>query len=777
MFCAVRRGFRVAAALVVGASCLSAAPVIHLIGDSTMADKPNPDYPERGWGQLFRTLVLAPAQVENHAVNGRSSKSFIDEGRWDPVVAALRTGDWVVIQFGHNDEKSEDPKRYTDPHGTYRENLLRFVRETRSHGASPILATSVARRKWNDAGDALVPTHGEYPDVVREIARTEGVPLLEMEHRTTDLERSYGLEGSKQLHLWFAPGAVEGRPEGLHDDTHYCELGARLVAQIAAREMQRLHLPLAQWIDWSAFDDPPAPWSADLGDGTFVNPVLNADYSDPDAVRVGDDFYLTASSFSHAPGLPILHSRDLVNWTLINHALPRLVPTEHFAQRRPGEGVWAPALRYHEGRFWIYYPDPDFGIYVTTAVDPAGRWTEPQLVLAGAGLIDPCPLWADDGRVWLVHGWAKSRSGINNIVTLRELTADGLAARDEVATTVVDGNQLIGYRTLEGPKIYQRHGWYWIFAPAGGVPTGWQSVFRARDIHGPYEERIVMDQGRTTINGPHQGAWVDTPGGEDWFLHFQDREAMGRVVWLEPMSWTPDGWPVIGADPDGNGRGEPVLRYRKPDLVPQPLAVPPTTDLFTATTLGLQWQWQCNPSADWATLPGDGMLHLRAVPATADAPNLWDTGALLLQKPTADHFAVSTSVMLAADAPIGTRAGLLVFGLDYDWVGVERTAAGLDLIRATCRNARGGAPESRATLARASLAGPIWLRLQWSEAGAKCNLATSLDGKSYTPAGDLFAAAVGRWVGAKFGVFATAPAGTPPSSSAQATFTAVRVSP
>src|SRR5262249_30528271 len=125
---------------------------------------------------------------------------------------------------------------------------------------------------------------------------------------------------------------------------------------------------------------------------TYTNPILHADYSDPDVVRVGADYYMTASSFSHVPGLPILHSNDLVSWTLVGHALPRLVPDDMFRVPQHGKGVWAPAIRHHAGRFWIYYPDPDVGIYVTTAQDPRGPWTAPVLVKGGKGLIDPCPL-------------------------------------------------------------------------------------------------------------------------------------------------------------------------------------------------------------------------------------------------------------------------------------------------------------------------------------------------------------------------------------------------
>jgi beta-xylosidase len=345
----------------------------------------------------------------------------------------------------------------------------------------------------------------------------------------------------------------------------------------------------------------------DQGDGTYRNPVLFADYSDPDAIRVGRDFYLVSSSFHCTPGLPILHSFDLVNWEIINHALPTQVPADHFSAVRHGEGVWAPAIRYHAGKFSIYYPDPDFGIYVVTATDPAGAWSAPILVKAGQGIIDPCPFWDDDGQGYLIHGWAKSRSGVNNRLTLHRLAPDGASVTDAGAV-VIDADKMPGWTTLEGPKLYKRHGYYYIFAPAGGVTRGYQAVFRSKNIYGPYENRIVLAQGRTEINGPHQGAWVDTPTGQDWFLHFQDRGAFGRVVHLEPMLWRDDDWPVIGSDPQGTGKGEPVLTHAKPDVgadpagtrmeepvLPHakldlgrsyPVAVPQTSDEFEGRTLG-----------------------------------------------------------------------------------------------------------------------------------------------------------------------------------------------
>ncbi|HVZ63002.1 MAG TPA: glycoside hydrolase 43 family protein [Lacunisphaera sp.] len=508
-------------------------------------------------------------------------------------------------------------------------------------------------------------------------------------------------------------------------------------------------------------------WRPDRGDGTYRNPVLQADYSDPDVVRVGDDYWMTSSSFSHVPGLPILHSRDLVNWTLVTHALPRLAPEDTFRAPQHGKGVWAPAIRFHGGRYWIYYPDPDAGIFVVTAEDPRGPWSSPVLVKGGKGLIDPCPLWDDDGRVWLVHAWAKSRAGINNLFTLQALTADGLHATGE-GRTIIDGNKLAGYSTLEGPKFYKRHGWYYIFAPAGGVKQGWQSVFRARNIEGPYEDRIVMDQGKTPVNGPHQGAWVDTPAGADWFVHFQDKGAYGRVVHLEPMTWRDD-WPVIGEDPDDDGRGQPVLVHAKPALPSQPFAEPATSDEFDAPALGAQWQWQANPDAAWYSLmAAPGRLRLFAQPEPKPG-NLYDAPFLLLQKFPAEEFTVTTKLSLDAKAE-GDGAGLIVFGFDYAWLGLKRIGGAVHLVLATRSEAAKGAPQVEQVLAAAPAA-EAFLRVT-VRTDAKCRFAFSVDGSQFVPVGDGdFPASPDRWVGAKVGIFAAG------SNGAHADFDWFRVEP
>jgi beta-xylosidase len=503
------------------------------------------------------------------------------------------------------------------------------------------------------------------------------------------------------------------------------------------------------------------PWVADLGNGQYKNPVLHADYSDPDAIRVGDTYYMTSSSFNSAPGLPLLQSKDMVNWELVGHALPTLVPADHFATPRHGDGVWAPCLRWHDGKFWIFYPDPDFGIYVITATDFAGPWSAPRLILGGKGIIDPTPLWDDDGRAWLLHGWAKSRAGINNLLTLRSMAPDASRLLDREGKTVIDGNKLPGYRTLEGPKFYKSNGWYYVFAPAGGVEDGWQAVFRSRSVDGPYEARTVMDQGATPINGPHQGAWVRAQDGSDWFLHFQDKGAYGRVVHLQPMHWA-DGWPVIGAPGVKPGIGQPVLTYRKP-VAGMPVKVPSTSDEFDGPALGLQWQWNANSDARWYSLTErPGMLRLHTQVAPAANGYVRAAPSLLTQKPPAPAFVVNTRLQLN-DANDGDRAGLIVNAMQYAWLGLRKSGDATQLVYTTCTPAKARCTESSSVvLARAP--DVVYLRMTMAE-GALATFAWSADNVTFVPAGQPLAISKGRWVGAQVGLFAVGERGGAQNSS------------
>lgn len=499
-------------------------------------------------------------------------------------------------------------------------------------------------------------------------------------------------------------------------------------------------------------------WVSDLGNGKYKNPVLDADYSDPDVCRVGDDYYMTSSSFACIPALQILHSKDMVNWRIIGTAIERLLPEERFSQMQHGNGVWAPSIRYHQGEFYIYYGDPDTGIYMVKSKDPAGKWDNPVLVKAAKGIIDTCPLWDEDGNAYIVHGYAGSRAGLKSILGLIRMTLDGTRAIGE-SRIIFDGH--IGNATIEGPKFYKRDGWYYIFAPAGGVPTGWQTVLRSKNIWGPYEWKIVMAQGNTNINGPHQGAWVDTPDGkEDWFFHFQDKEAYGRVVHLQPMKWV-DGWPVIGVDKDGDGCGSPVYSYKKPNVgKTYSIETPAESDEFDSLELGLQWQWQANPKPIWYFCDGGNSLLRLYSYYTENQVNLWDVPNLLLQKFPTEDFTVTTKVSFAPSSKYtGERAGLVVMGADYAVLAIENRADGLILVQNVCRKAdKKGKEEENASVKLSD--NTLFLRVKVkkdSEKEAICSFSYSVDGKKFISLGENFTAKPGKWIGAKVGLFITRP--------------------
>ena len=407
-------------------------------------------------------------------------------------------------------------------------------------------------------------------------------------------------------------------------------------------------------------------WQADLGNGKYRNPILYADYSDPDAIRVGEDYFMIASSFCNAPGLPILHSKDLVNWKVVNYALDEL---PEFRYRNPihGCGVWAPAIRYHEGTYYICFPMPDEGIYMTTTKDPFGKWSKPVNIRPGAGWIDPCPFWDDDGKAYLVAGVAKSRIGYKSVLHMVEMQPDGMGLIGE-EVKIFDGNEN-DQVTIEGPKMYKRNGWYYIFIPAGGVEYGWQTVLRARNVYGPYEEKIVMHQGASSINGPHQGAWVTAPDGSDWFLHFQDRFELGRVVHLQPMCWHSD-WPFIGLEQNGDGIGEPVTEWDCPKGEAGPgLQI---GDSFTNGKPGLQWQWQANPQPEaWLRPVAGDALHL----VCGASGSLWRQPNVLSQMLPAADFTANVTLGLAG-CGAGAKVGLSVMGQKYSAIELCRTAQG-----------------------------------------------------------------------------------------------------
>lgn len=507
-------------------------------------------------------------------------------------------------------------------------------------------------------------------------------------------------------------------------------------------------------------------WCADLGNGYYKNPVLYADYSDPDACRVGDDFYMTSSSFNCIPGLQILHSKDLVNWEIVSAAVPYALPPVDDVAPLHGMRVWAPSIRHHDGWFYIFWGDPDQGAFMTKAQDVAGPWTEPVLVKAGKGIIDTTPLWDDDGRVYMVHAYAGSRAGFKSVISICELNADATKAITP-SRIIFDGHG--EHPTCEGPKFYKHDGYYYIFHPAGGVQTGWQVVQRSKNIYGPYEMKVTLAQGDTDINGPHQGAWVDTPTGEHWFLHFQDVGAYGRLVHLQPMTWI-DGWPVMGVDKDGDGCGEPVLKYKKPNVGKSyPINNPRESDEFNGYELGKQWQWHANFNEKWHYCAGQkGVLRLFSYPEPEGGKSLWDVPSLLMQKPTAPNFTCTTKLnFTTSDKYLGERAGLVVMGLDYAAIVMENTADGLVLNQVVCKEADKGNVEK--VIASVPLqSGEVYLRAKFMDKGmleknpldmkVMVQFSYSLDGKKFKPLGEAFQAKEGKWIGAKTGVFCTRPA-------------------
>ena len=505
-------------------------------------------------------------------------------------------------------------------------------------------------------------------------------------------------------------------------------------------------------------------WSPDNGDGTYTNPVINADYSDPDVCVVGEDYYLTASSFQCTPGLPILHSRDLVNWEIIGYALEELYEGDnelmnHFSTPRHGEGVWAPSIRYHEGEFYIYWGDPDYGVYMVKTKDPAGKWEKPVCVIAGKGMIDTTPLWDDDGRCYLVNGWANSRARFASVLTVRELNAEGTKAIGK-PVIVFDGNGTEN-RTCEGPKFYKRDGWYWIMCPAGGVPTGFQLAMRSKSPYGPYEHKIVLAQGKTKVNGPHQGGWVHTAFGEDWFLHFQDKEAYGRVVHLQPIDWS-SGWPVMGK------KGEPVLTYKKPKSNSNTIVNPVETDEFNATVLGKQWQWQANYDQKFGMPTAFGTMRIYTHKMDEGAVNLWNVPNMLLQKTPADVFTATAKIRMTSkdQNPLG---GIIMMGLNYSALAVKRVGDAFQLVRLTCVAADKGKAEKEDVITtlqpterdkvdyQPAIHEDIYLRMVVSN--SQCRFFYSLNGKSFKEAGEVFPMKEGKWIGAKIGLLAVEPAG------------------
>lgn len=465
---------------------------------------------------------------------------------------------------------------------------------------------------------------------------------------------------------------------------------------------------------------------------TYRNPILYADYSDPDVVRVGSVYYLIASSFHFSPGIPILESRDLVHWRIIGHVLARLdfAPAydlpgpvnftdatahpklDYALGYRYASGVWAPSIRHHDGRFYVYFATPTEGIFMSSARRARGPWTRPVAVIAQPGLEDPCPFWDSDGRAYLIH----SRVGAGPII-LNRMSVDGRHVLDAGRVIVDDPVHL---PKLEGPKLYRRDGYYYVFAPYGGVRHGSEVVLRARDIYGPYAYRTVLAKGSTHVQGPHQGGYVQTPSGQGWFIHFNSTGPYGRIDYLEPVRWK-DGWPIIGTLPRGASVGEPVRTHAAPNVGRTYSAVyPQTSDEFNSPVLGVQWEWNHNPAdGHWSLTARPGFLRLRALPA-ADLLAARDTLTQMLQ---ARDEQITTRLAVGGMAN-GQKAGLAMFQVRPSWIGVVQRRGRRNLVFSA-----GGHALLGPRLGRAKAAGFVLLRMQVSS--GRVRFSYSMDGRIY----------------------------------------------
>jgi beta-xylosidase len=457
----------------------------------------------------------------------------------------------------------------------------------------------------------------------------------------------------------------------------------------------------------------------DQGDGSFRNPVLKSDYSDPDILRHGDDFYLIASDF-HFVGMQVLHSKDLVNWEIIGQVFSRLSMSPKYDEMNGyGQGTWAPAIRYHDGEFYIFVCTPSDGLFMWHAQKPSGPWSETVTVKAIPKWEDPCPFWDDDGQAYLVH----SLVGAGPLI-LHKMRADGTQLLDE-------GKEIYRGKTAEGPKFYKRHGYYYISLPEGGVSTGWQTMLRSPNIYGPYESRMVFPAG-----SPHQGGLVELENGEAWFMSFKSTGYLGRICYLNPVQWGDDDWPMLG----DNGR--PVDKWKKPRTrKSSPIIHPLSSDEFKGAALSPIWQWNHNPvPSAWSLKERPGWLRLTALPATdlGKARNtltekLWDSAGVI---------DVHMDAGLMKD---GQRAGFaFMSGSEFGWVGVGQENG----VRKILWNTGDGL----------TLQGrDVWFRgINKGEIG---QLYYSLDGKSYIDAGQSFRMVFRFWKGGRIALFSYGPNG------------------
>ena len=391
----------------------------------------------------------------------------------------------------------------------------------------------------------------------------------------------------------------------------------------------------------------------------YTNPVLCADYSDPDVIRIDKGFLMVASSFNRIPAVPVLYSENLVEWKLVNYVSDRL-PFDRYDKVCHGCGAWAPAVRFHGGKYYCLIPFPDEGIYVSETDDPFGKWSPLRPLMTGAGFEDPCPIWAD-GKCYIVFAFAKSRAGFNSTLAIIEAD-ENLTCVSGSYTPIYDGYN--HNPKIEGPKIFRRGKYYYILAAAGGVKSGWQTMLRSENIFGPYESKIILAQGDTDINGPHQGSLVELDGDKWAFIHFQDRGAFGRVIHVQPAIWR-DEWLLCGKVTDEKLFGEPVEGGEYPVDVKTGFKIEPSDD-FDKKELSPVWQNPANRRKEWYELKNGLKLNCAYYGGNAVS----DLPQLFLEKIYYENFNVKTKCKLNL-VNDGDETGFIVYGRKYMYACAE----------------------------------------------------------------------------------------------------------
>jgi beta-xylosidase len=472
----------------------------------------------------------------------------------------------------------------------------------------------------------------------------------------------------------------------------------------------------------------------DTGNGNFVNPVLPADFSDIDCIRVGDDFYAISSTFQFSPGVVILHSKDLVNWTILGHAVDdvtQIGPELNWDRmNRYGHGVWAGSIRFHDGRFWIYFCTPDEGFFMTTATNPGGPW-EPLLSMrAVRGWDDCCPFWDDDGQSYLIT----SNYSDNYKIHLFKMTADG-------RQLILDSDKIIHQsRGSEANKLYKINGLYYHYFsevhPEGRVAM----MERSASLDGPWEIRQLNHVNKNLDKEPNQGGLIQLAGGDWWFLTHQGTgDWEGRAMVLLPVNWI-DGWPIIGK-PGDDGIGNMIWQAKKP--IAAASLVMQTSDEFDEPALPPQWEWNYQPRADrWSLTERPGFLRLHAFrPLQPD--DLMKAGNTLTQRAMRTNRSQVTMKLDVSGMTDGQEAGLCHFAKTSAMLGISQSGP----VR-TLKIRLNGQTTSGPILSSPD----IWLQSSWGYDGI-AHFAFSLDGKTFTPVGGAYPLTWGNYRGDRVGIY------------------------